>query len=678
MRIKRKKRGRRRVKGTLYREASIRADGIVDEEARIVDLSFSSEDPYLRSSYFDEPWFEVLGHKRGEVDLQRLNTGGTLHYNHNRTRDDRLGKVVSASIKGHRGQARVQFSASPRVDDVWDDVRAGILTNVSVAYKINEQILVRAGADGEPDTYRVTAWEPMEVSIVDIPADATVGVGRGDGQEGNYIVERLDEPTEEIDMTEAERKAAAEAAVRLEAEEKAAAALAAKAEADAKASHEAELAAAKAVGVKAEQDRHTAIRAAVVPLKSLLGEGYQTLLDESLADVDCTVEKVRELVQVRLGEGVEPVDPSITLDHNPERVAAAMTDALAMRAYPSSPKNAAERKVLAERPGREYAGFTLSELARACIESGGGDARGMPKMSMVGRAFTTTNFPLILEDSANKSMLKGFEEADESWRMWAHTGDLQDFKTSKRVGLSAFDSLSMVREGEEYRYGHFEEEGENIALATYGKLFSITRQTIINDDLNMFMRIPMGMGRAASRLVGDLAYGVLVTNPNMRDGKPFFDAAHKNIAANGDVPNVASLTAGKNQMATQKDVSGSATALNIRPAYLICPLALETTALVLMAAQFDPAGVHSRVPNPVMGLVDVISDVRLDAASASTWYLAASMMNDTVEVAFLDGQVEPELEEHMAWNRDGAEYKVRQDVGAAPISYRTWIRNSGA
>ena len=688
---------RHRVKGTLYREASIRADGIVDEEARIVDLTFSSEDPYLRSSYFDEPWFEVLGHKRGEADLARLNTGGTLHYNHNRTRDDRLGKVVSASIKGHRGQARVQFSSHERVDDVWNDVRDGILTNVSVAYKINEKVLVRAGADGEPDTYRVTAWVPMEISVVDIPADVTVGIGRGDGQSGQYELVRLDEDEsikEESSMlTEAEKKAAisaAEAKAKAESDAKAAEAARVAAGGDAPVDApvgEAEQAraveAARLAGVQAEQTRHTEIRGAMVPLKKLLGEGYQELLEKSLEDPQCTLEQVRAEVLTRLGAAEKAASSVIIVEHDAARITETMVDALDMRCFPvSSFKDVAERKAYAERGGHAFKGCSLVDMARACLESGGADTKGMPKMDMVGRAFSTSNFPQILEDSANKSMLKGFMEAEETWQMWAQTGNLSDFKVSKRVALSSFDALSKVREGEEYQYGIFQEEGESIALFTYGKLFSITRQTIINDDLNMFMRIPMGMGRAASRLVGDVAYGVLAANPNMSDGKPMFDAAHNNIAANGDVPNVASVTAMRIQMAKQKDVSEAATALNIRPAYMLTPLALETQAMILMMAEFDPRGgpqgAHAAIPNPTRGMMTVCSDVRLDNASESVWYMAAGKQFDTIELAFLDGEVQPTMEQQRGWTVDGMEYKVRQDVGVAPLSYRTWVRNPGA
>ncbi|MEL0625302.1 Mu-like prophage major head subunit gpT family protein, partial [Marinomonas arenicola] len=73
------------------------------------------------------------------------------------------------------------------------------------------------------------------------------------------------------------------------------------------------------------------------------------------------------------------------------------------------------------------------------------------------------------------------------------------------------------------------DNAEQIQLATYGRLFSISRQTIINDDLQAFTKLPMKMGRAAIRTVGDLVYALLMSNPNMKDGKSLFHADHNNI-----------------------------------------------------------------------------------------------------------------------------------------------------
>ena len=167
-----------RILGTVYRAIEIAKDAIIDEDERLVRVSFSSEKPVLRASWFESPWVEVLGHNAGEMNTARLDNGASVHYNHSRSRADRVGVVEEGSIKDQRGEAIIRFSKNERVNDIWDDVKDNILRNVSVGYSIDERVLVREGDKGEPDEYRVTRWTPHELSFVDIPADHTVGLGR--------------------------------------------------------------------------------------------------------------------------------------------------------------------------------------------------------------------------------------------------------------------------------------------------------------------------------------------------------------------------------------------------------------------------------------------------------------------------------------------------------------------
>jgi len=145
---------------------------IINEEARTVELSFSSDIELER-------WpgvVEVLAHEAGAVDLSRLNSGGPLLFNHDL--DEQLGVVESATIGADRkGRAVVRFGRSQLAEEKWQDVKDGILRNVSVGYRIREVKLSESREDGT-DVYVVSKWEPYEVSLVTVPADGTVGVGR--------------------------------------------------------------------------------------------------------------------------------------------------------------------------------------------------------------------------------------------------------------------------------------------------------------------------------------------------------------------------------------------------------------------------------------------------------------------------------------------------------------------
>ena len=331
----------------------------------------------------------------------------------------------------------------------------------------------------------------------------------------------------------------------------------------------------------------------------------------------------------------------------------------------------------------EFRGLNLRELARESLNVVNAPVRGMSAMQMVAAAFThsTGDFPLILSNIANKAMLKGWDEADENFQAWTTPGVLTDFKSTTRVDLNSFPSLREVRAGAEYKYATMGERGESIILLTYGELFSIDRQAIINDDLNAFTKIPRKMGRAATRTVGDLVIGVVTANAAMADGIALFHASHNNLAGTGAAPTTLTVQAGKAAMMTQTDGGSNAHALNIRPAYFLVPATLDGTARVIMESetQISASQNNSKVPNSVRGMAEVITEPRLDADSTTAWYLIASgSIHDTIEVAYLDGNAAPMLDEKEGWGVDGVEFKVRIDAGVKALDFRTMYKNAGA
>jgi hypothetical protein len=145
----------------LTRTLELTSRSIVDAESRLVRLSFSSEEPVTRQSFFSDAWVEVLGHADGEVDLERLNNSAPVLYNHDRSEGaNRIGVVERAWLENGRGYAEIRLSRRAEVEGLWQDVRDGILRNVSVAYRINERKLTEEHKD-KPDVYRVVRWTPM-------------------------------------------------------------------------------------------------------------------------------------------------------------------------------------------------------------------------------------------------------------------------------------------------------------------------------------------------------------------------------------------------------------------------------------------------------------------------------------------------------------------------------------
>lgn len=139
------------------------------------DLSFSSEEPYRR-------WFgtEILKHDEGCVDLTRLQEIGVVLFNHNR--DKVIGKIVNPRVENKRGLAEIIFDEDEFSKMIKAKVDNGTLKGVSVGYSIKDYEIVRDNK-GRVKGYDVTKWQPFEISIVSVPADVTVGVGRSDEEQ---------------------------------------------------------------------------------------------------------------------------------------------------------------------------------------------------------------------------------------------------------------------------------------------------------------------------------------------------------------------------------------------------------------------------------------------------------------------------------------------------------------
>ncbi len=195
-----------------FRDSLIKREDI-DEEKRTVSLAFSSEEPVERFFHV-----EILDHSSKSIRLGRLKEGGPLLVEHDRR--DHVGVIESITIGHDRmGRAVVRFGKSARAEEVFQDVLDGIRKKVSVGYMVHEVILEKEKKN-EPSVFRITDWEPFEISMVSIPADATVGVGREETPEN--IIERskpMDEEEKKRIQAEERKRVQDEERKKKEAEE---------------------------------------------------------------------------------------------------------------------------------------------------------------------------------------------------------------------------------------------------------------------------------------------------------------------------------------------------------------------------------------------------------------------------------------------------------------------------
>lgn len=360
-------------------------------------------------------------------------------------------------------------------------------------------------------------------------------------------------------------------------------------------------------------------------LFAMFGGRYQTLQAQCLADPECSLEQAREKLLNEMGRESTPSNkntPAHIYAGNGNFVGDGIRQALMARAG-------------FEKTERDnvYNGMTLREYARMSLTERGIGVSGYNPMQMVGAAFThsTSDFGNILLDVANKAILQGWEDAPETYEQWTRKGQLSDFKIAHRVGMGGFSALRQVREGAEYKYVTTGDKQATIALATYGELFSITRQAIINDDLNMLTDVPMKLGRAAKSTIADLVYAILTSNPKIStDNVSLFDKAkHANVLESAAM-DVASLDKARQLMRVQKEGERH---LNIRPAFVLVPTAMESVAnQVIRSSSVKGADINAGIINPVKDFATVIAEPRLDDNSQTTFYLAASKGSDTIEV----------------------------------------------
>lgn len=623
---------KRSVLGNYCRETTI---DHVDTDSRTVELSFSSETPYGR-------WFgdEILCHDEECINLERFNNGlGTVLFNHDR--DAVVGHVEKVWLEDNRGKALARFDTDEQSETIFQKVQSGTLQGVSVGYAIyryevleDEDTKSTNGRFNGP-AYVVTDWEPLEISIVSVPADPTVGVGRSaeeihtsiDTQEDNT---RMDQEktleVQEVKSTPVENGLT-----------------------------QADLQKA----MEQERKRTSEITAL---FRDFDVEGA----DEAIV-MGVSVDEARAMVMDQLRARNKGV--SVTMgEAESDKFRAAAQDAVLM---------AAGIPVADAAPGaQELRGHSMVELAREALQREGLKANFGDNMELARQAINSTStFPAIMANLANKSVMVGFNEAETTYQIWAGKGSNRDFKEAARVALSEAGNLELVPEGGQFQQDFLGEASARTKVATYGKLFSLTRQAIINDDLGLFSKIATKYGSAAKRLVNKMVYAQLTGNVKMQDNVALFDTAHGNVAGTGEALSVKAIAKAITAMRRQKGITGDAT-LNITPKYLVVPPELEVTAYQIVNSTAAVDGVNSGVVNPYKGRFIVVADAELTDPDA--WYLVAdATQHDTIEVTSLNGVETPRLETRQGFEVDGIEYKVAFDCGVSALDFRGLYKNAG-
>jgi hypothetical protein len=672
----------------------------VDAAARTVDLIISTGAKVLREGW-DGPFWEELSLEKKHVRMKRLNNGAPLLDSHGTSWSgpvlaDQFGVVESARIEGSGDQAlmvgTVRFARAeddPKADQAFRKVADGIIRNVSVGYRTYRIEKVEGGAGTVP-TYRATDWEPYEVSLVPMGADDGAKV-RGEELQRNACVIAVatrtgaqvppkppttpqpvpppspaKQPQKETLMEDDARSEfvdenptppAGEVPPSTEPNE-------------------------RDLGANQERERVQGIilacRAARLPGSygdKLIADPKMTLVRAQsaifteLAKRDVDVPRGGARLEVEVGDG--------PLVHARKGI----ENALLHRVSPPSHDGKTGFKL--EEIGRPYRGMTLLRIAEAFLNQANIRTTGYSKMELAavalglttrGGMHTTSDFANLLADVAFKSLRRAYDEAPQTFTMIGRQVTLPDFKNSNRVQIGDAPALLQVNEHAEFQRGTILDAKEVYKLLTYGRIFAITRQALINDDTSAFDRVATLFGRSARNLESDLVWAQITSNPVMADGNALFSVAHKNLDAVPSVISVASLGKARAAMRIQTSLDG-VTLLNVNPKSILLPAALETLAGQFLT-QITPA-LPSSV-NPFAGLLAPVVEPRLDVNSVTAWYLAASVDQiDVIEYAYLEGESGPTIESRIGFDIDGLEIKARHDFAAKVLDWRGLYKNPG-
>jgi phage major head subunit gpT-like protein len=448
-------------------------------------------------------------------------------------------------------------------------------------------------------------------------------------------------------------------------------------------------AAVRAATTAAVADALRAERTRTATIRSLAASVGAVELGEEHAGRDTSIDAFRgHLLDHLAKQGGAPTNSNVRVDVGPgnaEQRAAAITNALQHRANPAGVELTTD--------GRNFRGLTLIEIGRDILEANGVNTRGMPRNEIAQQALavrsggmmTTSDFGGILANVANTTLRAGYQAAPQTFRPLVRETSVSDFKAITRAALGEAPALNKVNEHGEFKRGSLGEGKESYKIATYGKIVAITRQVIVNDDLDAFTRIPQAFGVQAAQLESDLVWAQILANPVMGDGKTLFHADHGNIITAGAIA-VASLSNARTGFAKQTGLDGK-TVLGLMPSYLIVPVGLQTIAEQLIG-QIVATKASDVVPDSLK--LKVIAEGRLDvgisrpeddivvAGNANAWYAAGNLAQaDIVELAYLEGNRGVYTETRTGFDIDGIEIKARLDVGAKTMDWRNIAKNVG-
>lgn len=378
-------------------------------------------------------------------------------------------------------------------------------------------------------------------------------------------------------------------------------------------------------------------------------QAFETLRSRSATNINTSVVTV----------GVSHDDPAA--------MTRAMSDALACRLNPS---------IKVEGRAAEYVGCDLLTMAGE-LAAVRGEKLSRNRAVAADQLFTrsshsTSDFPLLLENAVNKSMLPNYQNAAPTYRSWCSQRSFNDFRPHKFLRIGDFPSLSEIgAEGGEPRFGTVSENRETVTPKEYGTGISISRRALINDDLGALQNFTGMIGVRVASDENAMMYSLLASNPTLADSVALFHSSHGNLAASGSALSVDSVGAAVQAMRLQTSLDGIR--LNVAPRYLVVGPANELKARQILASII--ANQTSNV-NPWSGMLELIVDANI---TGNAWHAFADpALFPAFVYGYVAGTSGPVVRTEIDFHTRAFKIAVGLDFGYGAIDYRGAYKNAGA
>jgi HK97 family phage prohead protease len=357
---------------------------------------------------------------------------------------------------------------------------------------------------------------------------------------------------------------------------------------------------------------------------------------------------------------------SVGQDNNdPVAIRSAMADALAHRLAPAACK--------LEGRAVEYRACRILDMVGEMAAAGGDRINLRDQDALLQRAVgahSTSDFPLLLSDAANKALLAQYQVAAPTYRKWAARKPFVDFKDHQFLRVGDFPAFKEINENGEVKYGTISENAEKVRAKEFGTGIAIGRRALINDDLSALSDFSSMIATRAAVDENRLAYGALVANGNLSDNKALFHTDHGNKASSGTALDATNVAVAVAALRGQKSIDGLA--LNLQPAFLVVGPAQEVAARQLLAAI---VATKSSDVNVWTGFAELIVDAEI---TDNRWYVfAAPGAAPVVVYGYVAGSEGPQVRTERDFDTQAVKVAASLDFATGVIDFRGAYFNAG-